>query len=104
MTDPNYQESLIVSVETLRRIANLAFDSLQALDADPIEMIYDLYWDLGYDQIYDVTKEPTNLGLGSLYENYELIQNTDAESIIPDALRWIASLLRAAADQWSSSR
>ena len=87
--------NLVVSLDELERAVHVVVQHLKQQSVQP-KLSDDYYWEISEEERYDPTKNPTDLSLGQLSEDWDRIQQIlrgDAPPI-GYALVWVASLLR----------
>ncbi|WP_020394825.1 hypothetical protein [Thiolinea disciformis] len=59
-----------VSIVQLKKITNYIFDSIiQDLKINTVQLNDDMYWSIDEDELYEINKEPSNFGIGQLYDD-----------------------------------
>lgn len=89
-----------VTIAELQQATNIVFKHLQDSGVNDFELSEDLYWDIPYDQIHDMTTEPTNLIIGQLFDDLEAIRSIvkgEKEPIAYD-LVYLSAILRTIGD------
>lgn len=70
-----------IDIEKLRTITDLIFDHIvNDLKVKKIELSQDYYWSIETEQLYDMSKDPTELTAGQLYDDWDFltkIENRD---------------------------
>lgn len=87
----------VVSVVELRKCINAVFDHLEAnLGLESLQLSEDLYWDISEKEVYDFSRRPEDLVVGSLSDDWELLQaiRRDPENATALSLIHIYPLLR----------
>lgn len=91
-----------MEIET-RKIREMLLDILNKIEKEGIDKISldeDYYWHIPSDEIYQVDKKPSELNLGQLYEDYEMLTKYKNEyDLICYDLKKLSSLLRYIADK-----
>ncbi|MGG5207305.1 hypothetical protein ACQWU4_00055 [Chryseobacterium sp. MIQD13] len=67
------ENTIEIQKEDIKKILSILMDKLDASD-DKIILHKDLYWNIPDEELYDVYKDPINLTIGSLEEDWELLQ------------------------------
>jgi hypothetical protein len=85
-----------VRVEELRTIAQILFEHLEASGRHEFEIDDDYYWVIPSEQLYDPTKDPKDLGLDQLTDNWEWLSRVRSGEQEPIAyhLVWLGAILR----------
>jgi hypothetical protein len=89
-----------VDIQVLREVTNRIFDFIESkLEMKSVEMPRDLYWSIHGDQLYDMSREPSDIICGSLADDYEFIVSSYKSSgnAIPLDLMHVAPVLNALA-------
>jgi hypothetical protein len=89
-----------VDIETLRKTLNLLLDLTSEMRGEAFEIADGLYWFVHKTNLYDESKPPTRLTLGSLQDDWSEIVKIadDPELAIEYAFVWCTSILRAIGD------
>ena len=88
--------ALEIEINDLRQVANRIFDHIQKdLKIDKVRIDQD-YWDIPKDKLYDPTKDPSDLVLGQLYDDWEFLSSilSDKEQAVSLMFVHLAPLLR----------
>ncbi|MFG2910297.1 hypothetical protein ACGF13_35265 [Kitasatospora sp. NPDC048286] len=94
MTD----EPLSVSLADLRGAFDVLLSRLEAATAgDAVALDQDYFWAVPQDELYDVTREPGDLTIGSLGESWGQVREllADRDRAVGHHLVWLADVLRA---------
>lgn len=89
--------ALEIEINDLRQVANRIFDHIQKdLKIDKVRIEQDYYWDIPKDKLYDPTKDPSDLVLGQLYDDWDFLSSilADKEQAVSLMLIHLAPLLR----------
>ena len=89
-----------IDIEELRKAVNVLLDHLRDRGIHEIKLGKDYYWEMDAEKLYDVTTDPTDFGVGSLFDDLESVQKLAAgkdEPVVPLLLK-IAPLLRYIGD------
>ena len=89
--------TLEIRIADLRLITDRIFDHIEKdLHVSAVEIKQDYYWDLQDDNLYDPANEPTELGLGQLYEDWQFLSAilVDKEQAVALMLLHLAPILR----------
>lgn len=68
------ENSIEIRKEDLKKILFLLVDKLEASDNNKFLLDKDLYWSIPDEKLYDIYKEPVDLTMGSLVEDWEFLQ------------------------------
>jgi|SRR5215213_1063597 len=63
-----------ISVADLRQISNLLFDYLENTDTQSFGLEKDFYWQVPEREKYDPYRQPADLLLGQLFDDWESLQ------------------------------
>jgi hypothetical protein len=90
-----------IEISELRRIANLLLDHVQSLGADTIEVEHDYYWEIHAKELYDPYRDPSDLGMGQLTEDWKELTRISTGEAPPvgAALTWLGTVLRAVGEK-----
>jgi hypothetical protein len=84
----------VVKVEELRRSATLLFDYLEKSGYTSFPLEKDFYWLINEKQRYDPVNDPTDIGLGQLYDDLDFLRGMLREDRpIAYGLVYLSSLL-----------
>jgi hypothetical protein len=85
-----------IRLAELRQVAEMLFDHLEAQGNDEFDIADDYYWTIRREQLYDPLKDPTELGLDQLTDNWEWLNSVRSGEAAPTAyhLVWLAAFLR----------
>lgn len=89
--------NMILKVLDIKKLINVLSDELNELnDTDTFEFGDDLYWNIPDKDLYNPYKEPTELTMGSLIEDWEFLQKVlkRERKIIDYDLYKLASILK----------
>ena len=88
---------MLITVAELRRASELLMNHLEAQGRASVQIDHDYYWFVPTDQRYDQYKEPKQLTLGQLSDDWSEIRKIlDGKGEpVNYALVWLSSLLRA---------
>jgi hypothetical protein len=86
-----------ISVKELRLRLDILLTQVEARGIDSIDVDLDLYWSISSRELFDSTKLPANLTLGSLVDDQETLQqeSTSKHPVLSHALVHAAGVLRA---------
>ena len=96
---------LKIEINDLKMAANALFEHLEKGGVKEIQLKEDYYWEIDAKELYDATKDPKDLTVGSLYTDWEFLKKiADVESE-PVTLNFIklAALLRYLGDSMSET-
>ena len=86
-----------IELSQLKTLLLLEIDHLEKMGYEQIEIPVDYYWNVPQDIRYDPYKEPQNLDLGQLTDDWQELQKVlqgDRDPLAFD-LVWISTILRA---------
>jgi hypothetical protein len=85
-----------IDIEKLRSITNLIFDHIiEDVKIKQIELRKDYYWDIDTEQLYNMKNDPTELGVGQLYDDWEFLTKIEnRDEAVAYMLTHLAPLLR----------
>ncbi|MGI8966436.1 MAG: hypothetical protein ACR2H1_10180 [Limisphaerales bacterium] len=63
-----------INVEEIQSAINALLNNLRASGIREVELKKDYYWEIDSDKIYDVATDPSDLSIGSLFDDWESIQ------------------------------
>jgi hypothetical protein len=88
---------MIIKASDLRAIADRLFAYLEETGRREVEISEDYYWAISKEEIYDPSKDPTDLTIGQLSDDWkELSAIVKGDSPpIGYALVWFSAILRA---------
>ena len=66
------ENNLELKIHDIKKILKILIDKLDIID-DTIIIEQDLYWNILDTELYDVYKDPNDLTIGSIIEDYEFI-------------------------------
>ena len=72
-----------VSVLKLRTITDKLIFHLESLGLESITIEEDFYWNLPPEEKYDVLKDPDNIDIGQLTDDWEFLQKALEEDYYP---------------------
>jgi hypothetical protein len=86
-----------VPLEDLAKAFQLIAKHIQTTKGRSIEISQDYYWEIAESELYDPTKDPSDLSLGQLSHDWERLQQLLAGEAPPIgyAMVWLAAVLRA---------
>jgi hypothetical protein len=89
-----------IEIEELRKAVNLLFDHLRDGGIRRVELGKDCYWEMDAARLYDVTSDPTDFSIGSLFDDWESVQKLASGQHEPVVLLLlkVAPLLRYLGD------
>jgi hypothetical protein len=89
-----------IEIEELRKAVNLLLDHLRDGGIRQVELGKDCYWELDAERLYDVTNDPTDFSIGSLFDDLESVQKLASGQREPVVLLLlkVAPLLRYLGD------
>ncbi len=90
-----------INTKELRTVTEKLFDHLEELQIEYIDVPRDFYWDLSGDQLYDVQKEPDDLVVGQLSDDWQELHKVLNERSDPMSYHfvWLSSILRVIGEQ-----
>lgn len=68
------ENNIEIQKEDLKKILYILIDKLEDSSCDNFSLEKDLYWNIPDEELYNVYKEPTDLTMGSLVEDWEFLQ------------------------------
>jgi hypothetical protein len=89
-----------IQIEELRRAVNILLDHLRDGGIREVELGHDYYWECDAEHLYNVTKNPTDFSIGSLFDDWESVQKLTQgqdEAVVLLLLK-VAPLLRYLGD------
>ena len=88
--------NLVIKTSDLRKITNLLFDHIeQDLQISSIPIEEDNYWNVPTEGLYNALKDPTDLDMGQLYEDWDFLTKiTNKEEAVSLMMIHLAPLLR----------
>jgi hypothetical protein len=88
---------LTVTVAELRSALSSILDHVEATSGQQLVLDQGYFWSVPGDDLFDVTKEPSELTIGQLSESLEFLRTAerDPDDILGYHLVWAADLLRA---------
>lgn len=98
-----------IDIAALQKQVNAIFDHiLQIQEVEKVNLEEDYYWHMDNDNLYDVTKDPSNMGIGSLVDDLEFLSGdiSDISNTSPLMLMHVAPLLEYLATEagWHGER
>jgi hypothetical protein len=63
-----------IKVELLEKVTTLLFDHLREREIKTVSWPVDYYWAIPDEQLYDMTTEPDNLGVGELSHDWSILE------------------------------
>jgi len=89
-----------IDVEELRNAVNVLLDHLRDEGVHEIELQKDYYWEMDAKKLYDVATDPSDFSIGSLFDDWESVQQLAAGKSEPVVLLLlkVAPLLRYIGD------
>jgi hypothetical protein len=86
-----------ITTEDLRKAFGALVDHLDETGQASVELLWDFYWDLSAEELYDPYSDPKDLSLDQLSDDWNrLIQISNGEMpAVGYALVWLSSILRA---------
>ena len=85
-------ESKIISVEMLEDVFSRIREKLQSQGITEFELKHDYYWDFSTEEMFNVSDQPKDFGLGQLISDLEMLRKPDYEPIAED-LGYVAEIL-----------
>jgi hypothetical protein len=88
---------LKIEISDLRKIINSIFDHIeQDLKISSVHIGEDYYWNISTEELYNALKDPTNLNIGQLYDDWEFLKNIleDKNQAVSLMMIHVAPLLR----------
>jgi hypothetical protein len=87
---------LVISISDLRRITNLIFEHIEKdLHITTVPIEEDYYWDIPTAEVYNVLKDPHQLDIGQLYDDWGFLTKLKArEDALSLMMIHLAPLLR----------
>lgn len=85
-----------IDINTLEKATLVIFQYLRDIGVDSVDLEEDFYWDIDKEQRYDPYKEPTEMDLGQLSDDWEEIKGIASGDRTPIgySLVWVAALYR----------
>lgn len=85
-----------VKVAELRAIADRLFAYLEETERDEFEVSEDYYWTISKEEVYDPSKDPGDLTIGQLSDDWNELNAILKEESPPIAyaLVWLSAILR----------
>ncbi|MBL1222490.1 hypothetical protein JET18_16680 [Chryseobacterium sp. L7] len=68
------KNNIEIQKEDLKKILFMLIDKLDDSPTDKFSLEKDLYWNIPDDKLYNMYQEPPDLTIGSLVEDWELLQ------------------------------
>ena len=89
-----------IEIEELRTAVNLLLDHLRDGGIRQVELGKDYYWELDSERLYEVTDDPADFSIGSLFDDWESVQKLASGQHEPVVLLLlkVAPLLRYLGD------
>lgn len=85
-----------IDLEVLRIAINRIFDHMaNEEELTHVDLDKDYYWSIDDEELYEVSRQPQNLGLGQLYDDWEFLEGMlkDGSECRP-MLEHVSALLR----------
>ncbi len=91
-----------IQKEDLKQILLTLIKKIDTLDTTTIYLNKDLYWNIPYEELYNVYEEPKEITIGSIKEDLEFLQkiNENREIISYDFIK-ISNILRVMSESIS---
>ena len=91
-----------IQKEDLKQILLTLIKKINTLDTTTIYLNKDLYWNIPYEELYNVYEEPKEITIGSIKEDLEFLQkiNENREIISYDFIK-ISNILRVMSESIS---
>jgi hypothetical protein len=88
--------NLVVSISDLRKVTNFLFDHIEKdLHISTVPIEEDYYWDIPTAELYNVLRDPPQLGIGQLYDDGDFLAKLKAKEDAPSLMMiHLAPLLR----------
>lgn len=89
-----------IQIEELRRAVNILLDHLRDGGIREVKLCQDYYWECDAERLYDVSNNPTDFSIGSLFDDLESVQKLASgqhEALVLLLLK-VAPLLRYLGD------
>ena len=91
-----------IKLNLLEEAVITIFNEMKEQGIDNIDLDSDFYWNVPYASIYDVYNEPTQLDIGQLEDDYEILyEATEKALLVRHNLKNIAAILRYLAEKHS---
>ena len=89
-----------IDIEELRTVVNTLLDHLRDGGVSEVQLAKDYHWEIDASELYEVTNDPADLTVGSLFEDWESARQLAAGTKEPVVLLLskVAPLLRYIAD------
>lgn len=86
-----------IDVSELRIIIGKLFSHLENNGFDSVEITEDYYWNIPEEQKYNVLKNPSELDVGQLTDDWEFLRKIgeDDDHTIAYAFVWLGKILQA---------
>jgi len=68
------ENNIEIQKEDLKKLLFLLIDKLENSSNNKFSLEKDLYWNIPDEELYDVYKDPKDLTIGSLVEDWEFLQ------------------------------
>lgn len=90
-----------VDTATLRKLSEKLLSHLEQRGYGAVELPADYYWHIPKEQRYDMNRQPSDLSIGQLSDDWHELQKILSGESEPlgYALVWLASILRAAGEE-----
>ena len=89
-----------IDLDELKKAVDALFDHLHNGGLKEVQLDQDYYWEIDAKEIHNVTANPTDLTIGSLYTDWEFIKKLaerEHEPVVPHFIK-LAALLRYLGD------
>jgi hypothetical protein len=88
---------LRIGLGELRAMTATLLRHLETLKSDEVEIPHDYFWHIPAADKYDVAKEPSDLTVGQLSDDWAELQRIQKREVEPlgYALVWLSNVLRA---------
>ena len=86
-----------ISTAEIRSIVETLCRHLDETDRSAIEVDEDYYWHVPDDEVFDVSKDPTELNVGQITDDWSELQKISDKTMPPigHGFVWLSSVLRA---------
>lgn len=85
-----------IKLSELRAITELLYKYFEEMECDEFEITEDYYWLIPQEEVYDPSKNPHDLVIGQLYEDWDDLNGilTKGNPPVGYAFVWLSSILR----------
>lgn len=91
------EEPTVVSTAFLRGAFEALIGHIEETHGDTLRLDQDYFWSVPPREIYDVTKQPTELTIGQLTESLDFLRNQidDPDGQVSWGMVWLGDVLKA---------